>query len=255
MRRTVALCVALCAMLAITAVAFAAQVNTYTVTGDTSPTTAGTTKKPVPIKLDFNYTVGEASGLRPALVNKYSIFFGGLSSNGGLFPKCTAAAINAAGSDISCPAGSAVGTGNIENEAGPSNDPTNKTTACHLNLTVYNSGQSKAALFLKGGPPTCPLNISQAIDAKYVKKTVKGIAGFALEFTVQGTLLNPIPGFDNSVVLVKSTIKKLTKTVKGKKVGYYESIGGCKKGKRPIQVTFTTVAGQSATATNTAKCK
>jgi hypothetical protein len=250
MRRTVALCVALCAMLAISAVAFAAQVNTYTVSGSTSPTKAGTTKKPVPVKLNFNYTVGEQSQQRPALIDKYAIFFGGIRVNGAAFPKCTAASINAAQGDAGCPAGSAVGTGSIENQAGATNDPSQNKLTCHLDLTVYNSGPGKGALYLKGGPPTCPLAISQAIDAKYVKKA----AGVSLQFTVQGTLLHPVPGIDNSVVLVKSTIKKMTKTVKGKKVGYYESVGGCKSGKRQIKVTFGTVSGTSETTTNTAKC-
>jgi hypothetical protein len=250
LKKLTTMAVALCALLAVAAVAFAAQVNTYTVTGSTSPTKAGTTKKAVPVKLNFDYTVNEASGQRPALVQKYAIFFGGIRENGGAFPKCTAAAINAAGDDTACPAGSAVGTGNVENLAGGTTDPTSKALKCHLDLTIYNSGAGKAALFLKGTPPACPLAISQAIPATY-KKTSKGIS---LNFAVNNTLLHPVQGIDNAVVQVKSTIKKLTKTVKGKKVGYYESVGGCKSGKRDITVTFTTVEGQVGKASKNAKC-
>ena len=69
--------------LIVAAVALAApQVNTYSVTAKTSPTKAGTAKKPVPIQLTFNYKVGEQSGQRPAGVNEYRITFAGVKEDG-----------------------------------------------------------------------------------------------------------------------------------------------------------------------------
>jgi len=233
-------------VLALAAVALAQVQNTYTVSASLSPTKTGTTKKPVPVGLTFNYTVGEQSNLRPAVEIAYSIQIDGIKSNGALFPKCTAAQINAAGSDAPCPSGAKVGSGNVENIAGPSSDPSNKSQMCHLDLTEYNGGRAKLTLYLSGGPPTCPLSISQGIPARFVK-TAKGEA---IKFAVPPSLGHPIAGFDNSVVQVVSSLKKR----KSKGHGYLESVGGCKGGQRTVAVTFTPEVGSPVTQATTAKC-
>jgi hypothetical protein len=246
--------VALVAVLAICAVAYAqSQVNTYTVTGSTSPTKAGTSAKHVGVSLKFNYTVGEKSGLRPSPIKTYAISFAGIKSNGGKFPKCTAQQITAAGGDSGCPSGAVMGTGSITNAAGATNNPSDKSLPCFLTLKVYNAGQGKAALFLKGGPnepKPCVIDISTAINATY-KTTSKGST---LSFNVPPNLMHPVPGVDNAVTNVQTTVKKLSKTSKGKKTYYFESIGGCKSGKRSISVKFTSEAGQNSTASTGAKC-
>jgi hypothetical protein len=257
LRKLKLLVVASVAVLTLTAVAYAAQVNTYTVTGKTSPAKSGSKAKPVPIGLSFGYTVGEQSGGRPSPVKRYTIGFYGMQSNGGLFPKCTAAQINAKQDDGGCPKGSEVGSGYILNAAGNSADPTDTSIPCNLNLTIYNAGQGRAALFLKGGPTipvqgkACVITINQAIDAKYV--SVFGGKGQALQFDVPANLLHPIGGVDNAVTNVSSTIKKLTVKSKGKTRGYYESVG-CQAAKRPISVDFLTEAGQTSTTTYKAGC-
>ncbi len=257
MRKLIALGAVAVAALVVAAVAYGAQVNTYTVNGSVSPTKPGTAKKPVPIELKFDYTVGEQTGQRPSPVKTYSIAFYGGRTNGALFPKCTAAQLNAAQSDSGCPKGSAVGTGVIINAAGATADAADKSIACNLNLTLYNSGQDKAALWLKGGPSTivqgspCVIAISQAIDAKYV--SAFGGKGVALQFDVPANLLHPIGGLDNAVTQVTSTVKKLTARKNGVTHGYYESTG-CQGSKRPITVTFVSEAGQTATATDDAGC-
>ena len=250
MRKVVPI-VALVATLVFAAVALAD--NTYTVTSTVSPAKAGTKKKPVPVSLGFNYTVGSSTGGRPSLIDQYTIGFGGIRSNGKYFPACPASKINNASpsSDASCPSGSLVGTGTVNNVAGATANPNDTSQKCLLALKVYNGGAGKAALYLKGGPPTCPIAVSQAIDASYVSGPD---GGTALQFSVQGALLHPLPGFDNSVVSVQSTIKKLTVKKKGKTYGYYEASGGCNAGKRTVQVLFHTVAGQSSTVKTTAKC-
>ncbi len=250
MRRLRIIAVAVCATLVVTAVALAAQTNTYTVTGSITPSKAGTTKKPIPVAVNFDYTVGEASNQRPALINQYYIKFDGVRVNGARFAKCTAASINNTGDDSKCPAKALVGTGNVENQAGPTDDPSKHDLKCHLNLKVYNGGASKGALFLKGGPPTCPINISQAIDANYIASST----GTTLRFAVQGTLLHPLPGIDNAVVQVNSKIKRVTTKYKGKTVGYYQTTGGCKAKRRYITVTFKTTAGQTSKAQKKLVC-
>ena len=62
-------------------VAYAAQVNQYTVTGSTQPATKGSTSNPKPIGIKFGFSVGEASNNRPAVVEKYTIKFGGTRVN------------------------------------------------------------------------------------------------------------------------------------------------------------------------------
>lgn len=256
MRKVTALAVVAVASLVVAAVAQAAQVNTYTVTGKTSPATAGSKQKPVPIGLDFDYSVGEQSGQRPSPVKRYTIGFYGVQSNGGLFPKCTAASINAAQSIAGCPKGSIVGKGFIINASGSTADPADKSIECNLNLTIVNGGQGRAALFLQGGPSTivqgkpCVIGISQAIDARYV--SFDG-GGTALRFDVPANLLHPIGGLDNAVTQVQSTISKVTVKRHGKTRGYFETVG-CKGKKRPISVDFLSEAGQSATATTNATC-
>lgn len=251
MRKLAVLGAALAAVLALSAVALAAQVNTYTVTGKTSPAKPGSKKKPVPIGLNFDYTVGEQSGQRPSPVKRYTIAFYGMRSHGKLFPTCSAQRINAAGNDGGCPKGSLVGAGSVVNAAGNTADPTDKSIPCNLGLKIYNGGQGRAALFLYGNPPNCVITISQAIDARYV--SAFGGRGQALQFEVPTNLLHPVGGIDNAVVQVTSTIKKLRKRSRGVTHGYYESIG-CRRGKRPIQVTFLTEAGQTSSAGTDASC-
>jgi hypothetical protein len=236
-----------------------AVTNTYTVTAKVTPAKAGTKKKPTPIQLNFNYTVGEASGLRPAVVTKYAIGFGGIVSDGKDFAKCTAAAINNANPPRNqvCPAGSAVGKGNVENQVGSTADPSSQPASlkCHLDLTIYNSGQGAAALYLFGSTSnphgTCPTGVDQAIPATY---TTGPDGGTSLVFTVPPALGHPLPGFDNAVTQVASSINKITKRVHGKTVAYYASKGGCKSHKRNVTVTFTTEAGQTTTTGTTVPC-
>jgi hypothetical protein len=257
MRKLVVLGVTALAVVLVAAVAYAqSQVNTYTVTGKTVPAKPGTKKKPLPIQLTFNYQVGEATGLRPSPVKQYTIGFYGAKSNGALFPKCTAQAINAAQSDSGCATGSQVGKGVIINQVGASNNPADKSIDCNLNLTLYNGGQGRLAIYLSGGPTTtvqgktCIIPITQAIDARYVSFAGNGTA---LQFDVPSNLLHSVPGLDTAVTQVTSTINKLTVKKGGKTRGYYESVA-CQGSKRPIQVTFVSEAGQSATAKTTIPC-
>jgi hypothetical protein len=257
LRRTPIVGTVAAAALAFTAIAFAAQENTYTVTAGVKPAKVGTKKNPIPISLDFGYTVKEKDGKRPALINRYDIFFGNGQVNTDLFPGCSAAKIDAAQSDAGCPKGSLMGTGNVENEAGATSDENARSLTCHLDLKVYNSRNNRAALFLKGGPndprgpaKSCPLEVNKTIDARFVKRT----NGTSLVFDVDEFLLHPAPGFDNAVVFVESTIRRAVKRVNGKSRGFFESAGKCVGGKSPVKVTFRQEDGKSATQATTVPC-
>lgn len=228
------------------------QVNVYTVHGDVSPNKVGTKHKPVAVGLVFDYTMREKSGLRPNPVRTYTIAFYGGHENTTLFPGCPAAKINAARSDAGCPKGSLVGKGSLTAVAGATSDPTDTSIRCVLPAKIYNGGKGHASLYLKVAPPDCPVSINQAIDMRYVNAF--GGKGRGLRFSVPDNLLHPIPGLEDAVVDVKTTLPRKTVKVHGRTRGYFESTEPCLKGKRMVSVTFTTVAGQRTTLSDSKAC-
>jgi hypothetical protein len=238
----------------------ATQVNTYTVKGAIKGGKGATKKKPKAVSVNFDYTVGEATGLRPSPVTNYSIFFGGLQTNGTKFAGCDVKKLNAASNTKGtavCPAKSIMGSGRIINNVGNPDNLADKSLYCYLTLTTVNgTKKNQFLLYLKGvqkngvlpEDKTCVTAVAQAIDAKFVKKS----GGTALEFGVPANLLHP-SGLDNAVVNVESTIKKVTTKVKGKKVGFFESTN-CKSTQK-ISVTFTQETdGSKKVADTTVPC-
>jgi hypothetical protein len=242
-------------VVALCAVAYAQQQNTYTVTGSTSPTRTGSSARPVPVSVKFAYTVGEAGNNRPSPVKRYSIRFTGLRVNTNAFPKCSASRLENRGPS-SCPRGSAVGSGFITNATGAKSNPADKSIACNAALTVFNSGNNRAAIYVQGSPQQsdprrrCAIELAAPIPARYVRRG----SAMALEFDVPPSLLHPLPTLDNAVTSVTSTIRRLTRRRRGKTVGYYESTGGCRNGRRAISVVFTPETGTPATQATTARC-
>src|SRR3954447_434914 len=254
--RKLAILASAAVLLALAAVAHAqTQTNTYTVKGSVTPTKAGSKSSPVPVKVQFNYQVGETHGLQPSAIKRYKIsIYGVRSVNGDRFPKCTASQINNAGnSDAGCANGSRVGSGTIDNFVYADSDPSGKNGGfpCKKQLAIYNSGKGKGALFIYGDPNQCGgVGALPAFPISYV--TGDG-GGTALQFDVPATVLHPISGLSVAVRSVQSTILQRTVTKSGKKYNYYESIK-CKGKTRPIIVTFSTEAGQSTKATANSKC-
>jgi hypothetical protein len=241
MRKLALVGAGLAVALALPSSALAAQQNTYKVTSSVTPK-SGSKSKPAAASVKFGYSVGEASGLKPAAVKRYTIGFGGLKTNGKAFKTCQASQM--AGSDSGCNKKALVGTGSLDSFVYADNDPSgaNGGFDCKKTLHVWNAGANKAVLFLNGDPNQCGgVGALPPIPAKYVKF---GSNGTALQFDVPATVLHPIGGLTVAVTNVTSTIKKQTATVKGKKVGYFESIAKS----HPVQVNFTTEAGQKATA-------
>src|SRR4051794_25440775 len=253
MRRVAAVVAALSVVLVVTAVAFAAQVNTYSVTASTSPTRAGTKAKPVPVSIKFNYTVGEQSGQEPAAVKRYKIsFYGVRSVNGALFKTCTAAKIAAAGNDDSgCPKGSQVGSGTVASHVYNDNDPSgNGALICNKSLHLYNAGKGKITLFLTGPASSC--SAAPGGQPPFTGSYVKGEGGgTALQFDTPANLLHPVAGLTVAVRQVSSKIDLKTVTKKGVKKGYYESIK-CQGKSRRVVVTFPPETGAAAPAKPTA---
>jgi copper chaperone CopZ len=275
LRKPRIIALAIVVALSATAVAFAAQTNVYKVTGGTTPTKAGTAKKPVPTSVLFNYTVDEKDGKRPAAVSKYDIKIAGIKVNQKVVTKsCTADQINATSGAINkggagdaddsptaCSSKALVGTGFADNNVGADANENDQNLHCYLYVKVYNSKPGHATLFLYGhknpdgsaskqGDKYCIIEVAQAIDMQYSKEGKFSV----LSFTVPKTLLHNVPGLTTAVRKVESTIKNITRTINGRKTGYYESVGGCTKGKREFQVKFTPETGTAQTAKYQAKC-
>jgi len=276
MRKIAMIAVAVTALFGVVAIAQAS--NTYTVTvARVSPTKAGTALKPKPITINFGYQVGETSGNRPSVTTDYVIAFGKQIKSHRAFFKgnkvCTIAQAGyVTGQPPACPATAKAGAGTINNLAGNTSDPTSKIP-CNLGLTLFvgdgktvpaaaNDGiavKNDLVLAIKrANVADCALAVDAALPAGFVTVT----NGTALKFHVKKTpFQQPLPGVDNSVVNVTSSVGKTTRV--RQKVGgvfklvtrgLFESIG-CKSSAHKVNVAFTPAGGGSAiNASKTAPC-
>ena len=277
---------ALAAVVAIAVAGVAYAANVYTVDGDTKPRVKGTAAKPVPVSLDFDYTVADTVDANRGIpVEKYFIGAEGLVTYPAAFPSCSGGATGANNPDPDAAARACkkarVGGGIIKALVGARNTPTTSQN-CVLNLNLYNlkpgSYGDAGRIGKTGGlairidadtpaPPSlddqykgqCLAAQHAAILAPYKTVKIKGVKSSELQFTVPPELLHPAQGLDVTVRDVTSSIKKLVSKKKVKvggtkrKVGFYSAVG-CKGGKRSIQVTFVSETGQKSPVTKDKKC-
>jgi hypothetical protein len=277
--------VAAVSVLAVAAVAYAA--NVYTVDGSTSPRGKGTATKPLPVSLNFDFSVrDENPANRGTPVEKYFIGAEGLVTYPEEFPTCpystaTGGGANAQDASVAKRAcrKARVGGGIIKAYAGPSQDQTVKLN-CVLELNLYNLkpgnygirgkvSKKHGALGIRidgvqASIPNlndehkgkCATAQNEAILAPYKPVKIKGVRADELQFTVPQSLLHP-SGLDTVVQNVESAVKKLTarKRIAGKnrKVGFYSAVG-CKGNQRSIQVTFISESGQRTPLTKNGPC-
>ena len=273
MRKFLIAVLAVVAVVAMASVALAA--NTYKVhVASTNTSGKGSPTKPIPTGLKLGFQVGEEdSSKRATVIQTYSIGAEGLVTNTKAAKgKCAYTDMD---NEATVPAKcnkALVGTGLVKNAAGPStNQALAVSSPCNLQLRLYNSGKGMLIrLDSNGQPPPgnagdfssdkvgCALPINTSIDARFVKTKIGGVSASDLRFTVPQNLKHPLAGIDNSIRESVNSIKKVTKTVRGKKIGYYSKVG-CKGGKRTTRATFTTEAtasqpSQKFTATKQSKC-
>lgn len=250
MRKLALLTAAIAAVFAMATVAVA-QTTSYDVSGSTKPSKAGSKKKPVPMALQFGLEA-ESGTNRPTTARRFRLEVEGIRTNGKHFPKCTAAEINNATTDAGCSKKARIGGGVVNNLAGPTDNQAEATITCNLELTMYNGGKNRVALYLEGGPSgyaqQCVLPISVAIDARW-RKAGKNLA---LQFDIPSNLQQPIAGVSNAIKRISTTLPKRVVKKRGKKIGYVESIG-CKGG-RDLTVTTTSATGGSLTGRTSVNC-
>jgi hypothetical protein len=238
--------------LAAFAYAQAQQVNTYEVEASTNPTRAGSSDNPVPISLRFNYSVGEQSNNRPAVIKRYSIRFAGVRVNSSVAGTCRSSVIERQGAD-GCPDNSIVGNGFIENATGATNNAADKSIECNAKLSVVNLGNMRASIYVEGSPNAssprerCAIELAAGIPARFVNRGSEN----SLDFDVPNSLTHPGgPAISNAVVNVTSNIKRITRRGRG----FFESRGGCRSGQRRVRVLFTPENGPTVTQTSSARC-
>jgi hypothetical protein len=272
--------------LAVAGIAYAA--NLYTVNGSTKPGGKGTPAKPLPVALNFGYTVrDENPANRGTPVEKYFIGAEGLVTYPEAFPTCSGGGDGANNEDLTVVKKACkkarVGGGIIKAYAGSPADPTQKLN-CVLELNLYNlkpgtynTVDGKVKIPKKHGglairidakapaPPSlddqykgqCAAPQNEAILAPYAPTTIKGVPADELRFTVPQTLLHVGGVLDTAVQEVQSQIAKRTAKKKiggvNRTVGFYSSVG-CKGGKRSIQVTFISETGQRTPKTKDGRC-
>jgi hypothetical protein len=283
MRKFLIATTAVVSLLAVAAVAYAA--NVYTVNGGTKPRGKGTAAKPLPVSLDFDFSVSDENPAnRGTPIEKYFIAAEGLVTYPELFPNCSGGTDGVNNPDLAtvkrvCRK-ARVGGGYIFAYGGAVADPTQKLN-CVLELNLYNlkpgnygprgrisKKNGGLAIRVDGVPPAppaldrqymgeCALPQNEAILAPYKTVKVKGVTSDELQFTVPQSLLHPAQGAETVVQFTNSSIRKLTarKRIKGtnRRVGFYSAIG-CKGNQRSIQVTFIDEAGDRVPKTRNKPC-
>jgi hypothetical protein len=244
---------ALALIVALAAPGVASAANEYTISYSTNPTKSGTSKKPAPISGKFGFKVRDTEGGRPFALDSLRVTFTGVRINTRQFATCTAAKIEAAQSDAGCPAGSRVATGFANNLAGNINDRRDASIKCGLSVTMYNSGSGKAALFVKGSPNApnpCPIQVATAIPMSITRTAT----GDRLSFTIPQNLKTPLATIRNSLVETQLTLLRKTVRRSGRTVGYFETVGGCRSGRRTVTARFDNEGSNDVTQSGFARC-
>lgn len=277
--------VAALAVLAVAGLAYAA--NVYTVDGSTSPRGKGSATKPLPVSLNFDYTVADENpNNRGTPVEKYFIGAEGLVTYPEEFPNCPYSTPTGGGANAQDVAvakrdckKARVGGGIIKAYAGPSQDQTVKLN-CVLELNLYNLkpgnygirgkvSKKHGALGIRidgvqASIPNlndehkgkCATAQNEAILAPYAPTTIKGVKADELRFTVPQSLLHP-SGLDTVVQFVESVVNKRVakKEIGGddRRIGFYSAVG-CKGNQRSIQVVFISESGQRTPITKNKPC-
>jgi hypothetical protein len=256
LRRIIVIGTALSVLIGATA-AFAAALNTYTAKQSFSPVAAGSAAAPIPAGRTEVLTAKGVNGHNAAPLIDIKTTVYGMTLHPKGFPTCSAAAIIQAHTDTGCPKGALVATGSVVAQLG-SPSLMGATSPCNPLLHVWNAGGGTVEFFFVITATHQCASITTGATAPYPGKFTQSGKNLVEDVplppdvsTSAGNL--PIYG---SLVRQNLTYRKLTETVKGKKVGFLNLVG-CKAGKRPYSVKFTATNGStksSSTVTGAAKC-
>jgi hypothetical protein len=220
------------------AAAYAAY-NNYTGTSvKFSPNAAGTKKKPVGLGESVTLKSTAPSGDRSAPLKDIKFTIYGVKLDAGKLPVCSDAKIESNKTNPlgGCSAGSRIGNGSTTALLGPASDQSAPGTPCSPRINVFNGGPNTQVFYFYttsatqcGGLTT---GATAPFDAHISYKGGNAIIDIPQPPDIS-TKVAGQPGLYGS--LISQTVV-YPKTVNGK--GYMVGIG-CKGGKRPWSVTYT----------------
>jgi hypothetical protein len=208
--------------LAMTATALA-QTTTMDASLRLSPSKAGTSKKPKPVKLTLGIQGGTQSGTgQPDTSTRIKVQLPkGIKWNGKLWPKakrCSASRATAQGSMGVCPKGSKIGSGHVTALGGGGG------VVEEIDLTAFVTTGGHLGLFLEA---TQPVPIATMLEGK--------VSGQTINVGIPANIQEPVTGVPTGIRTLTFTVNGKTK-VKGKTRGALES-SGCSGGKWTSKVT------------------
>jgi hypothetical protein len=260
MRRV--LLIATLAALGLAGTAYAATVvtNVYVVTVKGTPLKSGTKAHPKPSGLTLAYTVSTIpKGTRPNEVATLVSTIAGVQAHTNAFPTCSTSRLNNKSQGPStCPKGSLVGTGYFIAEIGPASNQKIVALTCRVELSVYNGGGNSLSYYVYENPANkseCPP--SAGIPLAFAAHLKEAGAALVQTIKIPVTVLHPgnNKSLDAAVIKSSVTIPVKSKKVKGKTVGFGETILCPPNHKRHVSVKFVLENGKSQTATANVACK
>jgi hypothetical protein len=242
--------------------AYAATVvtNKYVVSGKVTPKKSGTTAHPKPIGVTIKYTVGTTpKGERPNVVKKLVATLAGVRAHTNDFPTCSTSTLSSKGPSA-CPKGSLVGTGFFIAEIGAASSHSGMQLTCRVDLSVFNGGGNSLSYYAFLNPAhsnECPNTPNSGIPVAFPTHLKE--VGTTLVQTINVPFVLRHPGnntaLDAAPIQSQITTPVKTRKLKGKTVGFAESIACPANHKRHISIRFTLENGKSQTTTANVPCK
>lgn len=236
-----------------------ASFNSYTATFKFTPNRAGSTKSHSPLGMTLTYNAFGTAPDRAAPLSDLKTTIYGVVADGKDFAKCSVSKIANAKSDKVCPAEALVAKGYVNSLLGPGNNglATAPVIKCNPGLDVWNAGQGHLVFFFTAVAAKQCGGLETGAAAPYpatVKQSGKNLVLDVPQPADVSTKVANITNFYSTLAFEKLTWKKLSKTVKGKKVAFLASVA-CKNGKRPWTQAFTAVnfTGAAGGATSTSR--
>ena len=247
-------------------VAYGATVvtNVYVISGKGTPLKSGTKAHPKPAGVTIGYTVTTIpKGQRPNVVKTLTLTIAGVQAHTNAFPTCSTSVLNnPAQGPNACPKRSLVGTGFFIAEIGSAKD-TKALLTCRTELSVYNGGGNSVSYYVflnpaQSGPvKECPATTPPSLPLAFAAHLRE--AGTTLVQTINLPFSLRHPGnntaLDASVIKSKVTLTVKRRKIKGKTVGFGETIACPANHKRHVSLRFTLEDGKSQTATANMACK
>jgi hypothetical protein len=231
MRRT-ALCAATALLIAccFATAAFADGQTTVVIDSHVTPVIRAFTPKTTSATLGVNLSFSGENGTQAATLKTVELKFTyGAHLNGKFFPSCSADMIR---NHEKCPKGSKIGSGTALGTVG---DPPNAAEE-PIVVTLYNGPKGKSITFRIQGQQ--PAVIDVPFDAP-LKTFTGGTYNYGLTVTVPD-ILQRIAGLPVSLKFFNVKVGATTK-VKGRKVGYIETLICPPKALVPLQADFSFV--------------